>query len=47
MVPLLCALNIIGTIGVVVRGLHQWVLLHHNGLVLHRVEKVGWLLLRW
>ena len=41
MVPLLCALNIIGAIGIVVRRLHQWVLLHHNGLVLHRVEDVG------
>ena len=47
MVSLLCVLYVISTIGVIVGRLHQWVLLHHNGLVLHRVENIGWLLLRW
>ena len=47
MVSLLCVLNIIGSIGIVVRRFHQRVLLHHNGLILHWVEKVGRLLLRW
>ena len=47
MMSLLCVLNVIGTIGVIVGRLHQRVLLHHNGLVLHRIENVGRLLLRW
>ena len=41
MVSLLCVLYVISTIGVIVGRLHQWVLLHHNGLVLHRVENIG------